>query len=100
MIKFKTMITALAVIGGLTMALGSNGMKKADPSQKWFIYDSQAGGTDDPTAYSPTGNDGQDEPTCNEEHGQLCAIQAAPDQTNPDQPDLNQVSHTRLKDSE
>lgn len=100
MVKFKTMVTAVAVIGALTMALASNGMKKANPTEKWFLYDSQAGGINDPAAYTPTGNNGQDVPTCNEPSGERCAIEAVPDETNPDQPDLSQVSETRLKESE
>lgn len=102
MIKFKTMVTAIAVIGGLTMALASNGMKKADPTaQKWFYYDPQQSGAEgNPENYTPTGNDGQDVPTCNQQTQNLCAIEAIPEQSNPDQPDLTQVSQSRYKPAE
>lgn len=99
MINFKRAITAVAVVGGLTMAVASNGMKRTDPqSQKWFLYDPMSGGgINNPENYTPTGNDGQDVPSCNEPQGPLCAIEATPDQTNPNQPDLATVSQSRKK---
>lgn len=101
MLKFKTMVTAVAVIGGLTMALASNGMKKADPTtQKWFLYDPQPGqeNVNDPANYTLTASGGTTVPTCDASNGTRCAIEAQPDQTNPSQPDMSQISIIRLKD--
>lgn len=103
MIKFKTMVTAIAVIGGLTMALASNGMKKADPTtQRWFTYDPQPNQDDvnDPANYTLTANGGITEPTCHADNGPRCAIEAEPDQTNPSQPDMSQVSTVKLKEAQ
>lgn len=95
----KTGVAALALVGGLTFALATNGMKRTDPTEKWFLYQpTLPGGEANPENYVPTPNNGQDVPSCNSQTQNLCAIRTQPQQADSMLPNLDiDASQTRFK---
>jgi hypothetical protein len=84
----KSVFIALAFVLGIGGAFATKPAHAAKPfAAQWYLFNGTQAQINDPSKYSLTPSD----PGCHDD-GDRCAVLAQPSATNPNQPDLTQVT--------